>query len=841
MPQVYRQVQSPAARYLLALLGITFATEMGIGLLMGMFFPDGAPRRFEWGADTVGLVFVQAPLSWWFIVRPLRTRLGVIGERYRMLFERSLAGIFRTAIDGRFLNVNMAGAKLLGYASPEELLQSNAVDFSSPAERAAFVASVREQGGLVNRESRLTRRDGTPVWVLESATYIDRRDGRPAEIESTLIDVTDRRLAQEEMQKAIIAAEDASRAKSEFLANMSHEIRTPMNGIIGMTELVLDTELDRDQRENLETVRSSAESLLAILNDILDFSKVEAGKLELEHVECSVRDVVAQALRPLAPMADQKNLELITDVAMDAPGLVIGDPLRLRQVLSNLVANAIKFTERGHILVQVLVETRGASDVGLHFVVSDTGIGIASDKLHSIFEAFVQADGSTTRRFGGTGLGLSISAKLVALMGGRIWVESTVGSGSAFQFAVTLPVSASDAPVERPDPSLIGLRALVVDDNSVNRRIFTEQLTRWQLIASAVAHGSEALEVLAAAAERGEPFAIVLLDANMPDMDGFDVAAEIQRRPEFVGAHVMMLTSSGRPGDPARCRALGVRTYLTKPVRQVELFDALCAAMQPAPDPVERQVVRTPPAAAPSRVLVAEDNLVNQRVVERLLAGRGHIVTVANNGREALHAFTRGTYDLVLMDLQMPEMGGFEATAEIRALERVNGGHVPIIALTAHAMSGDRERCLAAGMDGYLSKPIDRLHLFEVVEQTPVPLPQESVASLADDPVLDRQALMDRLGGDDALARELIDMFRQDCPGAVARIHRAVDDGDAASLQADAHALKGAAGNLSAVAVAVAARSLETMAQGGDLTGAGDAVRRLELEIARLVSSLEAS
>jgi PAS domain S-box-containing protein len=652
------------------------------------------------------------------------------GEEQHRAFMNHIPAIASiTDENGRYVYVNQPLSDTFNMR-PEDLLGKTIADWMPGAADSSreHDREVLACGGTMQFDDVLRNQDGLVRYWLSFKFPLNAPDGRKM-IGTVAVDITARKEWEVQVQEAREEAEKANRAKSEFLANMSHEIRTPLNGIIGMTDLALDTVLDTEQREYMDTVKFSADSLLTLINDILDFSKIEAGKVDLEAVDFDLRDNVETTLKTLAVRAHQKDLDLHCEVDAGVPDSVSGDSSRLRQIILNLVGNALKFTEKGEVKVSVQTESGDANGPNLLFTVSDTGIGIPPEKHSHIFKAFSQADSSTTRKYGGTGLGLTISTRLVDMMGGKMWVESEVGKGSQFHFTLRLP------PVETrhaQSPSqnlsgyslqtLHGVKVLVVDDGNTNRRIMHGILSRWGMSVTLADGGTQALQELSAASAEAKPYALVLTDLQMPDMDGFSLVEQIRAQKELSSIAIMMFSSAGQRGDGARCQKLGVSAYLLKPIRQSELRAAILrvvsAGDQKAQLPLVTRYTLHDTAAPPVslRVLIAEDNLVNQRLAMRLLEKRGHQVTIAGNGQEAVAAAEKSAFDLVLMDLQMPEMDGFEATAALREREKETGIHLPVIALTAHALKGDRERCLDAGMDGYLTKPIRPQELDAVLE-----------------------------------------------------------------------------------------------------------------------------
>jgi two-component system sensor histidine kinase/response regulator len=804
------------------------------------------------------------------------TELRASEELSRAIINLSSDAFVGMNGDGQIVEWNPRAEATFGWSREEVLGKKLAEMIIPPQHREAHNAGLKHfmltgESRIFNQHLEITavNRSGAEFPIELTVTAI------PTEkswlFTAFVRDIAERKNSEHELKHAKEAAEAANRAKSEFLANMSHEIRTPLNGIVGMAELALDTQLSHGQYEYLNTIKSCSDSLLGIINDILDFSKIEAGKLLMDRTSFHLPDLMSDTCKMLSFRADQKGLELACRIAPKVPEYVIGDAGRLRQILVNLIGNAIKFTKIGEVIVQVEAMSRSETSVELRFAVIDTGIGIPKEKQSQIFRAFEQADTSTTRTYGGTGLGLAIASKLVTLMDGQIEIESEVGRGSTFSFAIQLEIDPNHGKsVQRSTNPLRDLDVLVVDDNETNRRILAEILINWQMQPMLTSDGPDALAALEAAVEHGHPYAFVLLDAQMPEMDGFALVERIKAHPQLKETVVMMLSSAAQNTDAARCRNLGVAAYLTKPIKQSELLSTILSLLSPA----DANEVAAKTAAKASKnilvqspkwnILLAEDNPVNQRVAAGILEKRGHTVTVVENGLEALQAIKVQRFDLVLMDLQMPEMDGFAATTSIRELERISGAHLPIVAMTARAMKGDRECCLEAGMDGYVAKPINPKELLATIENlikhrelTNQHVAQEHAAAMnandratteaaaanpnsvvVDSNIIDFATLLARVENDMSLLEEMVELYLDSSPRLVAEIELGLGKGESATVQRAAHALKGALQNLSATSSAEVALRLEKHGRSDDLDGAESTLAELKAELERLQSEL---
>ena len=809
--------------------------------------------------DTVGAVRgMRSTLQDISALKRTEQELRKAEEKYRGIFENAIEGIFQTTPDGTYLNVNPALAKIYGYDSVRgltaELRDIARQLYVRPNRRAEFIAALDEADEISDFESEVYRRDGSIIWISERARAVRDANGDLLHYEGTVEDITARREADAAITAARDAALESVRLKSEFLANMSHEIRTPMNGIIGMAGLLTDTDLTPKQRDFAQTIASSADALLTIINDILDFSKIEAGMLVFEEIDFHLGNVVEGAVDLLAERALTKRIELASLVYSDVPVSLRGDPGRLRQVLTNLIGNAVKFTQHGEVIVRAEREQESETNVLVRFSVTDSGIGITPEQKARLFQAFMQADGSTTRKYGGTGLGLAICKQLVRQMGGDIGVESAPGQGSTFWFTARFAKQQPGIlpPPPRP-PTLSGVRTLIVDDNATNRKILHHMVAAWGMQESQASSGEEALAMLRREAALGSAYQVAILDMQMPGMDGATLAGLIKADPALSSTRLVVLTSLDRHEDPKAMRELGIDAYLTKPVKQSPLVDCLIKVMASgsegrgiAPSLPHRGTASTAAGSAPSpkrRILIVEDNIVNKNVALHQLQKLGHAADSAENGRLALQAMRCAPYDVVFMDCQMPELDGYEATREIRRIEG-SDRHTWIVAMTAHSLEGDREKCLAAGMDDYLSKPAKIEDLRVALERYDgIRGIEKEVRECGSTPAVDLTllaGLRDLDGsGDDSIVGNLIDLFLESTPAAMAEAKSAAMQQLAPQLGRAAHTLKGSCSNFGAERMREVCQRLESLASTGTTDGAPELLEQIEREFHYVRLTLE--
>jgi PAS domain S-box-containing protein len=813
-------------------------------------------------------------------------------QKYRQIFENAIEGIFQNSLDGRFISANQSLAGILGYDSPEEMLvfvtDIAKQCYVNPKDCQDYERILRENGRVIELETQMRRKNGSVFWASISARAVCDFHGEVLYYEGSLVEITERK-EKEKAQREREVAEAASKAKSEFLANMSHEIRTPLNPIIGMASLALNMELTPRLRNYLNTIQTSAHVLVGIINDVLDFSKIEAGKLEMENVDFQLRDVLENLCDMFHDKVMEKEIELIIAVDDDVPCALIGDPLRLAQVLINLTSNALKFTDSGEVLIKAVCLDKSQDKASLRFSVKDTGIGITQEQIPKLFSAFTQADGSTTRKYGGTGLGLTISKRLVEMMEGEIWVESELGEGSTFLFTAHFGRQAADREQQFVAPSGIQrLKVLVVDDNKDSRIVTGEILKSFTFEVDTASSGEEGLAKLRESLTGEKPVELVLMDWKMPGLDGIAASKEIKEDPQLAHIPIILTTGFGREEEMRQAEAIGVDAFLIRPLKQSQLFDTIMYLFGHKKSEETAPGYRAVTSKSliverlrGARILLVEDNTINREVASEMLANAGIIVETATNGKEAVEAVNRASYDCVLMDIQMPEMDGFEATRVIRKNEEQlratsnelqvgdelskkpqhtthntqHATHIPIIAMTAHVMKGDRGKCIEAGMDDYLAKPIDSEGLFSKLSEwikpgkrqtdLEMPIDHHGGKEVEDDlppilPGINIEEGLRRLGGNKKLFKKLLKTFFTEFTSAVEEIRNALNDQDMEMAHRLVHTLKGVAGSISAKDLQTAAQELEMAVKEGTLEGCGILLGNLEKALSQVLESIRA-